>query len=177
MWTAGGPDTFTNYTIVNHVIICLRNFPSYSLAASFVFPRFLQLRNKLNQEQNAKLQQQRECLNRRNSEVAVMDKRVNELRDRLWKKKAALQQKENLPVRGPSVVAGRGPGASPAAAAAPRNHGPVPCAEQRRRARRLGRQPTVLSPAAAAATRAALLFFVIRADGSSSCAVSCRLQS
>ncbi|XP_019495142.1 PREDICTED: apoptosis-stimulating of p53 protein 2 [Hipposideros armiger] len=58
----------------------------------------LQLRNKLNQEQNAKLQQQRECLNRRNSEVAVMDKRVNELRDRLWKKKAALQQKENLPV-------------------------------------------------------------------------------
>ncbi|XP_041491387.1 apoptosis-stimulating of p53 protein 2 isoform X2 [Microtus oregoni] len=54
----------------------------------------LQLRNKLNQEQNAKLQQQRECLNKRNSEVAVMDKRVNELRDRLWKKKAALQQKE-----------------------------------------------------------------------------------
>ncbi|XP_011359189.1 apoptosis-stimulating of p53 protein 2 [Pteropus vampyrus] len=49
----------------------------------------LQLRNKLNQEQNAKLQQQRECLNRRNSEVAVMDKRVNELRDRLWKKKRA----------------------------------------------------------------------------------------
>lgn len=30
--------------------------------------------------------------------MAVMDKRVNELRDRLWKKKAALQQKENLPV-------------------------------------------------------------------------------
>ncbi|KAM6217396.1 apoptosis-stimulating of p53 protein 2 [Rhynchocyon petersi] len=58
----------------------------------------LQLRNKLNQEQNTKLQQQRECLNKRNSEVAVMDKRVNELRDRLWKKKAALQQKENLPV-------------------------------------------------------------------------------
>ncbi|KAM6165363.1 apoptosis-stimulating of p53 protein 2 isoform 2-T2 [Erethizon dorsatum] len=58
----------------------------------------LQLRNKLNQEQNAKLQQQRECLNKRNSEVAVMDRRVSELRDRLWKKKAALQQKENLPL-------------------------------------------------------------------------------
>ncbi|NXY86979.1 ASPP2 protein, partial [Alcedo cyanopectus] len=58
----------------------------------------LQLRNKLNQEQNAKLQQQRECLNKRNSEAAVMDKRVNELRERLWKKKAALQQKENVPV-------------------------------------------------------------------------------
>lgn len=68
---------------------------------------FIQLRNKLNQEQNAKLQQQRECLNKRNSEVAVMDKRVNELRDRLWKKKAALQQKENLPV---SEVVCAGPG-------------------------------------------------------------------
>ncbi|MBN3309271.1 ASPP2 protein, partial [Amia calva] len=58
----------------------------------------LQLRNKLNQEQNSKLQQQRESLNKRNSEVATMDKRVSELRDRLWKKKAALQQKENLPI-------------------------------------------------------------------------------
>uniref|UniRef100_A0A8C5Q5F4 Tumor protein p53 binding protein 2 n=1 Tax=Leptobrachium leishanense TaxID=445787 RepID=A0A8C5Q5F4_9ANUR len=58
----------------------------------------LQLRNKLNQEQNAKLQQQRESLNKRNSEVAAMDKRVSELRDRLWKKKAALQQKENVPI-------------------------------------------------------------------------------
>lgn len=66
--------------------------------ATFYSLNFVQLRNKLNQEQNAKLQQQRECLNKRNSEVAVMDKRVNELRDRLWKKKAALQQKENLPV-------------------------------------------------------------------------------
>ncbi|XP_048124976.1 apoptosis-stimulating of p53 protein 2a isoform X2 [Alosa alosa] len=57
----------------------------------------LQLRNKLNQEQNAKLQQQRDNLNKRNQEVATMDKRVNELRERLWKKKAALQQRENLP--------------------------------------------------------------------------------
>ncbi|XP_069036175.1 apoptosis-stimulating of p53 protein 2a isoform X2 [Lepisosteus oculatus] len=57
----------------------------------------LQLRNKLNQDQNAKLQQQRECLNKRNAEVVAMDKRVSELRDRLWKKKVALQQKENLP--------------------------------------------------------------------------------
>lgn len=58
----------------------------------------LQLRNKLNQEQNAKLQHQRECLNKRNAEVAAMDKRISELRDRLWKKKAALQQKENVPI-------------------------------------------------------------------------------
>ncbi|KAB5518426.1 hypothetical protein PHYPO_G00165740 [Pangasianodon hypophthalmus] len=59
--------------------------------------RELQLRNNMNQEQNSKLQQQRENLNKKNQEVATMDKRVNELRDRLWKKKAALQQKENLP--------------------------------------------------------------------------------
>ncbi|TMS04579.1 Apoptosis-stimulating of p53 protein 2 [Larimichthys crocea] len=57
----------------------------------------LQLRNKLNQDQNSKLQQQRESLNKRNLEVVSMDKRISELRDRLWKKKAALQQKENLP--------------------------------------------------------------------------------
>ncbi|XP_072293728.1 apoptosis-stimulating of p53 protein 2-like isoform X2 [Eucyclogobius newberryi] len=57
----------------------------------------LQLRNKLNQDQNSKLQQQRESLNKRNLEVAAMDKRIIELRDRLYKKKAALQQKENLP--------------------------------------------------------------------------------
>ena len=56
------------------------------------------MRNKLNQEQNSKLQQQRDNLNKRNLEVASMDKRVSELRDRLWKKKAALQHKENLPV-------------------------------------------------------------------------------
>uniref|UniRef100_A0A8C7JRI5 Tumor protein p53 binding protein 2 n=1 Tax=Oncorhynchus kisutch TaxID=8019 RepID=A0A8C7JRI5_ONCKI len=80
----------------------------------------LQLRNKLNQEQNSKLQHQRESLNKRNLEVASMDKRVSELRDRLWKKKAALQQKENLPLpsdcpgsqqqhQGPSRVAAVGP--------------------------------------------------------------------
>ncbi|XP_054654129.1 apoptosis-stimulating of p53 protein 2-like isoform X2 [Dunckerocampus dactyliophorus] len=79
----------------------------------------LQMRNKLNQDQNSKLQQQRESLNKRNMEVAAMDKRIGELRDRLWKKKAALQQKENLPVpsdgpagqqqSGPSRVAAVGP--------------------------------------------------------------------
>ncbi|XP_049328144.1 apoptosis-stimulating of p53 protein 2a isoform X2 [Astyanax mexicanus] len=66
--------------------------------------RELQLRNNMNQEQNAKLQQQRENLNKKNQEVAVMDKRVSELRDRLWKKKAALQQKENLPPQIPNVL-------------------------------------------------------------------------
>ncbi|XP_068424072.1 apoptosis-stimulating of p53 protein 2a isoform X3 [Clinocottus analis] len=62
----------------------------------------LQLRNKLNQDQNSKLVQQREGLNKRNLEVAAMDKRISELRDRLWKKKVALQQKENLPNGYPS---------------------------------------------------------------------------
>ncbi|XP_056616847.1 apoptosis-stimulating of p53 protein 2a [Triplophysa dalaica] len=60
--------------------------------------RELQMRKCMNQDQNSSLQQQRENLNKRNQEVAAMGKRVNELRDRLWKKKAALQQKENLPV-------------------------------------------------------------------------------
>ncbi|XP_057703905.1 apoptosis-stimulating of p53 protein 2-like isoform X4 [Corythoichthys intestinalis] len=80
----------------------------------------LQLRNKLNQDQNSKLQQQRENLNKRNLEAAAMDKRISELRDRLWKKKAALQQKENVPLPsdgpaslqqsgGPSRVAAVGP--------------------------------------------------------------------
>uniref|UniRef100_A0A6Q2Z753 Tumor protein p53 binding protein, 2b n=1 Tax=Esox lucius TaxID=8010 RepID=A0A6Q2Z753_ESOLU len=72
----------------------------------------LQLRNKLNQDQNAKLQQQRANLSKRNLEVATMDKRVAELRERLWKKKAALKQKENLPVSqscGNSRVAAVGP--------------------------------------------------------------------
>ncbi|KAJ8780228.1 hypothetical protein J1605_011831 [Eschrichtius robustus] len=39
----------------------------------------LQIRNQLNQEQNSKLQQQKELLNKRNMEVAMMDKRISEL--------------------------------------------------------------------------------------------------
>ncbi|XP_063079628.1 protein phosphatase 1, regulatory subunit 13Bb [Engraulis encrasicolus] len=58
----------------------------------------LQIRNKLNQEQNSKLQQQKELLNKRNMEVSLMDKRIGELRDRLYKKKAEARQKENVPL-------------------------------------------------------------------------------
>lgn len=58
----------------------------------------LQIRNKLNQEQNSKLQQQKELLNKRNTEVTLMDKRISELRERLYKKKAEARQKENLPL-------------------------------------------------------------------------------
>uniref|UniRef100_A0A8C1N8J0 Tumor protein p53 binding protein, 2a n=1 Tax=Cyprinus carpio TaxID=7962 RepID=A0A8C1N8J0_CYPCA len=82
--------------------------------------RELQMRKNMNLEQSAKLQQQRDNLNKRNQEVASMDRRVGELRDRLWKKKTALQQKENLPVSlppdgqtaqqtGPARVAAVGP--------------------------------------------------------------------
>ncbi|XP_072424700.1 protein phosphatase 1, regulatory subunit 13Bb isoform X2 [Chiloscyllium punctatum] len=58
----------------------------------------LQIRNKLNQEQNTKLQHQKELLNKRNVEVTMMDKRISELRERLWKKKSESRQKENIPL-------------------------------------------------------------------------------
>lgn len=58
----------------------------------------LQIRNRLNQEQNSKLQQQKELLNKRNTEVAMMDKRIGELRERLYKKKMEARQKENIPL-------------------------------------------------------------------------------
>uniref|UniRef100_A0A8C8HCM4 SH3 domain-containing protein n=1 Tax=Oncorhynchus tshawytscha TaxID=74940 RepID=A0A8C8HCM4_ONCTS len=58
----------------------------------------LQIRNKLNQDQNSKLQQQKDLLNKRNMEVTLMDKRIGELRERLYKKKAEARQKENLPL-------------------------------------------------------------------------------
>nr|XP_020475956.1 apoptosis-stimulating of p53 protein 2-like [Monopterus albus] len=64
----------------------------------------LQMRNKLNQDQSARLQQQRDSLNKRNLEVAAMDRRLAELRQRLWKKKVNLQQKENLPVVSDTVA-------------------------------------------------------------------------
>lgn len=67
--------------------------------ALFFFSIPHQIRNKLNQEQNSKLQQQKELLNKRNMEVTLMDKRISELRDRLYKRKAEARQKENLPVR------------------------------------------------------------------------------
>ncbi|XP_053553366.1 apoptosis-stimulating of p53 protein 1 isoform X2 [Bombina bombina] len=58
----------------------------------------LQIRNRLNQEQNTKLHHQKELLNKRNTEVAIMDKRINELRERLYKKKVEARQKENIPL-------------------------------------------------------------------------------
>ncbi|XP_038130515.1 apoptosis-stimulating of p53 protein 2-like [Cyprinodon tularosa] len=63
----------------------------------------LQLRSELNQEQRLKLQQQKDSLRKRHLEVAAMDQRLAELRDRLTKKKATLQQKESLPVASESI--------------------------------------------------------------------------
>ncbi|KAM9856918.1 apoptosis-stimulating of p53 protein 2b [Aulostomus maculatus] len=75
----------------------------------------LQLRNKLNQDQSARLQQQRDGLSKRNLEVAAMERRLAELRLRLWKKKVALQQKENLPVASDGVATHHGVGSKVAA--------------------------------------------------------------
>uniref|UniRef100_A0A8C2Z7I3 Tumor protein p53 binding protein, 2b n=1 Tax=Cyclopterus lumpus TaxID=8103 RepID=A0A8C2Z7I3_CYCLU len=75
----------------------------------------LQLRNKLNQDQSGRLQQQRDSLNKRNLEVVSMDRRLAELRQRLWKKKAALQQKENLPAASDGVAPPHGVGSRVAA--------------------------------------------------------------
>ncbi|XP_041703961.1 apoptosis-stimulating of p53 protein 1 isoform X7 [Coregonus clupeaformis] len=58
----------------------------------------LQVRNKLNAEQNGRLQQNKELLNKRNTEVTMMDKRIWDLRERLHKKKAEARQKEDNPL-------------------------------------------------------------------------------
>ncbi|KAL2099264.1 hypothetical protein ACEWY4_005744 [Coilia grayii] len=57
----------------------------------------LQIRNKLNQEQSSKLQQQKELLNKRNMEVSMMDRRIGDLRQRLYKKKAELNRMNGPP--------------------------------------------------------------------------------
>ncbi|XP_061097807.1 apoptosis-stimulating of p53 protein 1-like isoform X2 [Conger conger] len=63
----------------------------------------LQIRNKLNQDQNSKLQQHKELLNRRNTEVTLMDRRIAELRERLQKKKAELNRITGPPSPQPAV--------------------------------------------------------------------------
>ncbi|XP_041710757.1 apoptosis-stimulating of p53 protein 1 isoform X3 [Coregonus clupeaformis] len=54
----------------------------------------LQVCNKLNAEQSGRLQQNKELLNKRNTEVTMMDKRIGDLRQRLHKKKTEACQKE-----------------------------------------------------------------------------------
>ncbi|XP_023668580.1 apoptosis-stimulating of p53 protein 1-like isoform X2 [Paramormyrops kingsleyae] len=71
----------------------------------------LQIRSKLNQEQSSRLQQHKDLLNKRNLEVALMDKRISELRERLHRKKAEAPQKGDVPavIGGPGRVATVGP--------------------------------------------------------------------
>ncbi|XP_033844082.1 apoptosis-stimulating of p53 protein 1-like isoform X3 [Periophthalmus magnuspinnatus] len=52
----------------------------------------LQARNRHNLEQNSKLAQNKELLNKRNTQVTMMDQRIGDLRDRLHKKKAELSR-------------------------------------------------------------------------------------
>ncbi|XP_064195550.1 apoptosis-stimulating of p53 protein 1-like isoform X1 [Anguilla rostrata] len=81
----------------------------------------LQIRNKLNQDQNSKLQQHKELLNRRNTEVTLMDRRIAELRERLHKKKAELNRINGPP--SPQPAAG---GSGRVAAVGPYIQVPVP---------------------------------------------------
>uniref|UniRef100_A0A4W5N4S9 Protein phosphatase 1, regulatory subunit 13Ba n=1 Tax=Hucho hucho TaxID=62062 RepID=A0A4W5N4S9_9TELE len=57
----------------------------------------LQVRNKLNTEQSGRLQQNKELLNKRNTEVTMMDKLIGDLRERLQKKKTELNRLNGPP--------------------------------------------------------------------------------
>lgn len=57
--------------------------------------RELMYRNKLNEQQNARLCQQREALTQRQEEMANIDKRIGELQDRLHRKRVLNQQLAN----------------------------------------------------------------------------------
>ncbi|XP_071327516.1 apoptosis-stimulating of p53 protein 1-like isoform X2 [Trachinotus anak] len=52
----------------------------------------LQARNRHNLEQSSKLAQNKELLNKRNTQVTVMDQRIGDLRERLHKKRAELSR-------------------------------------------------------------------------------------
>lgn len=56
----------------------------------------LQRRSRGNQEQSSRLQQQRSSLSQRSLEEETLERRLSQLRQRLWRKKAALQQDQQL---------------------------------------------------------------------------------
>ncbi|XP_023378122.1 apoptosis-stimulating of p53 protein 1 [Pteropus vampyrus] len=98
------------------VVFGALRFPSGWTKLAFIKVLFsiLQIRNQLNQEQNSKLQQQKELLNKRNMEVAMMDKRISELRERLYGKKVQLSRVNSAsspqsPLSTPGRVAAVGP--------------------------------------------------------------------
>ncbi|KAG5846968.1 hypothetical protein ANANG_G00120590 [Anguilla anguilla] len=98
----------------------------------------LQIRNKLNQDQNSKLQQHKELLNRRNTEVTLMDRRIAELRERLHKKKAELNRINGPPFPQPAAgVPQRAPSHRPR---------PLQNSQRQRLARSKQRSPTAQAP-------------------------------
>lgn len=55
-----------------------------------------QARNRHNLEQSSKLAQNKDLLNKRNAQVTVMDQRIGDLRERLHKKRAEVQNFTSL---------------------------------------------------------------------------------
>jgi apoptosis-stimulating of p53 protein 1 len=65
---------------------------------NIVWPKSLyrfQYRNKLNEQQNARVSQQREALTQRQEEMTNIDRRISELQDRLHQKRMLNQQLAN----------------------------------------------------------------------------------
>lgn len=61
----------------------------------FRFPSHLKYRNKLGEQQTARLVQQREVLSKRQEEMASIDRRISELQARLHRKRLLNQQLAN----------------------------------------------------------------------------------
>lgn len=69
-----------------------KNYFCLSFVGSFLM---LQYRNKVNEEQSAKVKEQREALCQRQVEMANIDKRIAELQERLHRKRLLNQQLAN----------------------------------------------------------------------------------
>ncbi|XP_036288323.1 apoptosis-stimulating of p53 protein 1 isoform X3 [Pipistrellus kuhlii] len=92
----------------------------------------LQIRNQLNQEQNSKLQQQKDLLNKRNMEVAMMDKRIGELRERLYGKKIQGIERGKMPPPIPGGGKQLPPSCGTHPSPAPTGPGPTDSLERRK---------------------------------------------
>ncbi|XP_067471465.1 apoptosis-stimulating of p53 protein 1-like isoform X4 [Thunnus thynnus] len=72
----------------------------------------LQARNRHNLEQSSKLAQNKELLNKRNTQVTVMDQRIGDLRERLHKKRAELSRMNGGVLSSPQTSSHPGVGVS-----------------------------------------------------------------
>lgn len=72
----------------------------------------LQARNRHNLEQSSKLAQNKELLNKRNTQVTVMDQRIGDLRERLHKKRAELSRMNGGILSSPQTSSHPGVGVS-----------------------------------------------------------------